>query len=222
MAGAAQHVYVATRAPGKFVLLTQCRSLCQRTSSNADAVPRQTDQDTNRTEASAQTHAADQKYVVYRGPWLRAFRMLVRMKIAQLTAAGAAVTPLVAWNAGEPLGALDLVGLSALFVGATAASGTLWYYSRRYVGELALVGPRVRISTLDFWGNRSDLEVLRRDIKPPFPGLTPAQLREAMKMQQIVPLEGNALWRVCMMRIILEALLTVVCHVRTLMCHVMQ
>lgn len=49
---------------------------------------------------------------------------------------------------------------SALVVGAGAASTALWYYSRRYVGELALLHgqpgtpPRVRISVLDFWGNR--------------------------------------------------------------------
>lgn len=49
----------------------------------------------------------------------------------------------------------------ALVVGAGAASGALWYYSRRYVGELALLPsgapgqpPRLRLSVLDFWGNR--------------------------------------------------------------------
>lgn len=49
----------------------------------------------------------------------------------------------------------------ALVVGAGVASGALWYYSRRYVGELALLPsadpgqpPRVRLSVLDFWGNR--------------------------------------------------------------------
>lgn len=49
---------------------------------------------------------------------------------------------------------------SALVVGAGVASGALWYYSRRYVGELALLPgragapPRLRLSVLDFWGNR--------------------------------------------------------------------
>lgn len=48
----------------------------------------------------------------------------------------------------------------ALVVGAGVASGALWYYSRRYVGELALLRgppgapPRLRLSVLDFWGNR--------------------------------------------------------------------
>ena len=49
----------------------------------------------------------------------------------------------------------------ALVVGAGAASAALWYYSRRYLGELALLPseeagqpPRVRLSVLDFWGNR--------------------------------------------------------------------
>jgi hypothetical protein len=99
----------------------------------------------------------------------------------------------VAWNAGQPLTSLDVLGLTALCVGAGTASGALWYYSRRYVGELSVLGPggaRIRISTLDFWGNRSDVDVQRSDIKAPFPGLTPEQLREAMAAIHIVPLEG--------------------------------
>ena len=38
-----------------------------------------------------------------------------------------------------------------------AGSCCLWYYSRRYVGEMAVMLPdaqRVRFSVLDFWGNR--------------------------------------------------------------------
>lgn len=38
-----------------------------------------------------------------------------------------------------------------------AGSCCLWYYSRRYVGEMSLMLPdaqRVRFSVLDFWGNR--------------------------------------------------------------------
>lgn len=56
---------------------------------------------------------------------------------------------------------LQVVMASALVVGAGVASATLWYYCRRYVGELALLPsaapgqpPRVRLSVLDFWGNR--------------------------------------------------------------------
>ena len=130
--------------------------------------------------------------VVYRGPWLQVFRLLVRAKVTQLAAAGAAAAPLVAWNTGHTLSGLETVGVGALCVGASAASGALWYYSRRYVGQLAVVQPgdRVCISTLDFWGRRSDLEVPRLDIKPPFPGLTPEQLKVAVALQPMVPLEG--------------------------------
>ena len=128
--------------------------------------------------------------VIYRGPWLQVFRLLVRAKVTQLVAAGAAAAPLVAWNTGHQLSGLETVGVGGLCVGASAASGALWYYSRRYVGQLALVGDRVCISTLDFWGRRSDMEVHRHDIKPPFPGLTPEQLGGAVKLQPMVPLEG--------------------------------
>lgn len=45
----------------------------------------------------------------------------------------------------------------ALLLGCGVASTTLWYYSRRYVGELALYHSRpgtATFSVLDFWGNR--------------------------------------------------------------------
>ena len=48
----------------------------------------------------------------------------------------------------------------SLVVGCTVASVTLWYYSRRYVGELSLRqgrrggAPRLCFSVMDFWGNR--------------------------------------------------------------------
>jgi hypothetical protein len=51
----------------------------------------------------------------------------------------------------------DVAALAALAGGMVAASCCLWYYSRRYVGEMALLLPdagRVRFSVLDFWGNR--------------------------------------------------------------------
>jgi hypothetical protein len=128
--------------------------------------------------------------VVYWAPWLQFFRLLVRAMVLQLAAGGAAAAPLVALNTGHQLSGLEAVGAGALCVGASAASGALWYYSRRYVGQLAIVGDRVCISTLDFWGRRSDVQVPRHDIKPPFPGLTPEQLHVAVKLQPMVPLEG--------------------------------
>ena len=53
--------------------------------------------------------------------------------------------------------ALQLGVAGALLAGCGVASSTLWYYSRRYVGELALRADRpgrVTVSVLDFWGNR--------------------------------------------------------------------
>ena len=56
---------------------------------------------------------------------------------------------------------IQMVMASALVLGCATASVTLWYFSRRYVGELALLkgGPsgrpsRLCFSVLDFWGNR--------------------------------------------------------------------
>lgn len=56
--------------------------------------------------------------------------------------------------------AVQAVMAGALVTGSAVASVTLWYYSRRYVGELSLVRrlgdtqARLCFSVLDFWGNR--------------------------------------------------------------------
>lgn len=58
--------------------------------------------------------------------------------------------------------ALQIGVCSGVVMGAVGASVALWYYSRRYVGEIQLLAPRetaakpthVRLSVLDFWGNR--------------------------------------------------------------------
>ncbi len=55
---------------------------------------------------------------------------------------------------------MQAVMATALVVGCAAASVTLWYYSRRYVGEMSLLQrpgdaqPSLCFSVLDFWGNR--------------------------------------------------------------------
>ena len=55
---------------------------------------------------------------------------------------------------------IQMVMASALVVGCATASVTLWYFSRRYVGELSLLKgsferpSRLCFSVLDFWGNR--------------------------------------------------------------------
>ena len=59
------------------------------------------------------------------------------------------------------MSSIQTVMASALVLGCATASVTLWYFSRRYVGELSLLkgGPagrpsRLCFSVLDFWGNR--------------------------------------------------------------------
>lgn len=56
---------------------------------------------------------------------------------------------------------IQMVMASALVLGCATASVTLWYFSRRYVGELTLLKggragrpSRLCFSVLDFWGNR--------------------------------------------------------------------
>ena len=59
--------------------------------------------------------------------------------------------------------ATQLATMAALLSGCGVASTTLYFFSRRYIGELSLLpgaspglhdSSKVLISTLDFWGNR--------------------------------------------------------------------
>lgn len=63
----------------------------------------------------------------------------------------------------EAATAAHIAGVTGLAVGMVVVSCCLWYYSRRYVGEMALMMPdaqRVRFSVLDFFGNREVRSVL--------------------------------------------------------------
>ena len=54
---------------------------------------------------------------------------------------------------------IQLVMASSLLVGCGMVSMALWFFSRRYLGEIAVLQapcsrPQLQFSTLDFWGNR--------------------------------------------------------------------
>ena len=78
----------------------------------------------------------------------------------------------VGWRVQGVVSGLQIGVAGALLLGCGVASTTLWYYSRRYVGELALYRSRpgtATFSVLDFWGNRqvrAVTEVYRRDRLP--------------------------------------------------------
>eukprot|EP00887_Chlorella_sp_A99_P004626 scaffold4.g4626.t1 len=145
--------------------------------------------------------------VLYRGRGMRLFRVLVRLKVFQLSG----------------VAALAAVVAAALVAGSGAASTALWFYSRRYVGELALLRARpasgggagaggagdagggsgiggagggaadpsalrVRLSVLDFWGNREDNDVALDRLVPPLAGLPPGA-RGAAAAEPLMPLD---------------------------------
>ena len=56
-----------------------------------------------------------------------------------------------------PVATLQMGVLGALVGGCGVASASLWYFSRRYLGEVSLSAAhpgRAKFSVLDFWGNR--------------------------------------------------------------------
>lgn len=59
----------------------------------------------------------------------------------------------------------------ALLLGCGVSASSMTYYSRRYIGELALLTspfqqPKLRISVLDFWGHRQASWTLYLSVEP--------------------------------------------------------
>eukprot|EP00878_Enallax_costatus_P011770 GHUV01012286.1.p1 GENE.GHUV01012286.1~~GHUV01012286.1.p1 ORF type:complete len:302 (+),score=85.48 GHUV01012286.1:538-1443(+) len=115
---------------------------------------------------------------IYRGKWIVPVRFLVRAKVFQLLGGGSIGILLATTNMQEATW-WDILALTGLAGGMVAASCCLWYYSRRYVGEMALLLPdrqHVRFSVLDFWGNRENVDVAISQITPPFKGVRPGEM----------------------------------------------
>ena len=165
--------------------------------------------------------------VIYRGKGIQIFRFLVRTKVIQLGAMASIILPLATFlHSGslddsssllatdvlmheDPASSeqqtthnvlLNRVTAGGVFVGCTAAAASLWFFSRRYVGEISIVSLRgdtsissspsyrIRISSLDFWGNRQDCDFVPEDLVPPFRGMSKASIAEQAR-QHFFPLE---------------------------------
>ena len=145
-------------------------------------------------DEASRTH----KHVLYRGPWLLPFRTLVRFKIFQLAGVGAVSAPLSAALNNDPMSTTTVTAVAAVVGGSAACSAALQYYASRYVGELSLLrGDEndenddcllVRVSTMDFWGSRSDADVRLSQITPPFAGLS-RQAYADLASRMFVPLD---------------------------------
>ncbi|CAM6123509.1 unnamed protein product [Calypogeia fissa] len=134
---------------------------------------------------------ADGKLVLYRAKWIRPIRLLVRLKVLQLGGVMALAIPLAEYSQQGSLSLGTTLAVGAVVGGAGAASAALWYYSRRLIGEMSLLLPDLRIvkiSVLDFWGNREDLLYEISDIVPPLKGLTNEELERAAN-KIVIPLD---------------------------------
>ena len=129
--------------------------------------------------------------VLYRGPWLLTTRLLVRFKLTQLAGATSLCTLPFLSAPTEALPPLAQAGLGLLAGGAGATSLALFFFSRRYVGELALLPgtpPLVRISSFGFWGERVDTTVPLAAVQRPFAGLTREERVRASR-ELLLPLD---------------------------------
>ena len=110
--------------------------------------------------------------VLYKGPHVKLFRVVVRFKLMQLFSIGAVSTPLVLFfggGAGENIenvsATTQMLFAAASAFGAVGCAFALQEFANRYVGELALVSSSdekkhwLRISSMDFWGNRVETVV---------------------------------------------------------------
>jgi hypothetical protein len=106
--------------------------------------------------SGAHTHTHTRLRTPHRQILLFLRRLLVRAKVFQLVGCSGIALAVAAVMASPESGSSDAAAALALAACCAAASYSLWYYSRRYVGELALLegGKVVRLSVLDFWGNR--------------------------------------------------------------------
>jgi hypothetical protein len=88
---------------------------------------------------SSSKTANERKLILYKGPLLLPFRLLVRFKIFQLAGFGAAAAPLSAILNNDPLSTGTAGAVAAVVGGSVACSLALQYYASRYVGEMALL-----------------------------------------------------------------------------------
>jgi len=105
--------------------------------------------------------------------------MLVRLKLLQLSGAASIVLPVALVMNGAELSTFEMLGLGALAGGTAGASGSLWYFSNRYIGQISMNASKpdqVLFSTMDFWGNRQDEDIAIRDIEPPLRDMSRAQM----------------------------------------------
>eukprot|EP00879_Flechtneria_rotunda_P023514 GHRR01024876.1.p1 GENE.GHRR01024876.1~~GHRR01024876.1.p1 ORF type:complete len:254 (+),score=101.27 GHRR01024876.1:409-1170(+) len=150
-------------------------------------------------EAGDQQHQLQQKQLqsskqqpvwkLYKSKWIVPVRFLVRAKVFQLLGGGS-IGLILAGITMQQVAIGDIVALSALAGGMVAASCCLWYYSRRYVGEMGLLLPdrrHVRFSVLDFWGNREDNDIPLDKLVPPFKDVRPKEIQR-IASQLLFPL----------------------------------
>jgi hypothetical protein len=175
---------------------------------------------TTSTTNTSTSQSEWQKQVLYRGRGIQLFRILVRFKIAQLSGVAALAVPMATFLSGGDVSTTQAVVSGALIVGSGIVSTALWYYSRRYIGEMALLTktnpknntsapaaaaiasssisssrsvpslPKVRFSVLDFWGNREDVDIDVYDLVPPLKGLVPS-VAAAVASEPFLPLTAS-------------------------------
>ena len=166
-----------------------------------------------------------QQHVLYKGRGMRPLRLLVRLKIFQLTGVAALAIPISSMIKHGSASGLDTLIAAGLLTGSFMAAATLWFYSRRYLGELSLLSYpsnsssnnnnnntigintssppsspsppsppsspsiKLKLSVMDFWGKREDVEVDIARLIPPFKKLPLETARQIATTDVLMPLK---------------------------------
>lgn len=143
--------------------------------SSTSPPPRDADANANSADSAGDDANKKPTFVpLYKGKWILPVRLLVRAKVFQLAGFGSVALAASMLASGD-LTPTDAALLAALTAGCVGSAFSLWYYSSRYVGELSVLLPptscrgsslTLRLSSLDFWGNRADVRVDARRLVP--------------------------------------------------------
>ena len=104
------------------------------------------------------TSATNESVVIYRWPTMRHFRFVSRFKLYQVSTMFLLIPPLCWWYSTGVISGPTLTYATLSSVGTAGVLSVLSYYFTRVAGEMAVIGDKLRVSTLTFMGGRRNLE----------------------------------------------------------------
>eukprot|EP00884_Botryococcus_braunii_P006389 jgi/Botrbrau1/15751/Bobra.4_1s0117.2 len=133
------------------------------------------------------------RVVLYKGRWIIPIQVVVRLKVFQLAGVAGLAVPMATFLTEGTVEPFQLLLAGSVVFGCGMAAVTLWYFSRRYVGELSVINTgdgslQLCFSVLDFWGRRENNVVDVHALIPPFKEMSAGEIASVGR-QPLVPLD---------------------------------